>query len=337
MVRSNDNCCVLGLTSTRQAVGFGLAYAAIGALAASLTWGTLDRDVSVSPRLASEARPISMHRAFGPGINSNAGLVGEVVSAESCCAKPSGCPECSSDKTCTHAHRCEDCAFCKARARRAQHAAVRFVPLHKRPDYHVESSDILAVNITPTESDKQLIDGKLLVHSDGKIDLGTWGKLHVAGLTTNEIRDAVAEFIDADANRMSVDVSVHTQNSHVYYVVTEGALDGDTAARYPVQGNETVLDAIASAGTINEMGKKRIWIARPTIGGVGTDTIIPISWRWTSPTTMVCENPLLLPGDRVFLSTPPSWIAFIERAAELTRNRQANRALPETWTEPAVR
>lgn len=322
MDRSSESCRVFGLKSTPQAAIFGLGCAAVGALAALLSWGSLEMETSVSPRMSERPHTVSARQVIGHGVNSNAGLVGEVVENDSC----------------GHAHHSDDCAFCKARARKAQEAAnAIFIPLHKRPDYCVEPPDILMVNVVPTGSktlpaDVQPIRGKYLVDADGTINLSFWGKLHVAGKTVAEIKQCVESLVDSTASEQRVEAAVDAQNSHVYYVITEGKAVGETVARYPVEGCETVLDAIAAAGPINEMGKKRIWIARPTAGGV--DTIIPIKWQWNNPTTMVAINPALQPGDRVFISTPPSWAAFVERAVKLSRNRQANRLPAGIWGEP---
>ncbi len=42
-----------------------------------------------------------------------------------------------------------------------------------------------------------------------------------------------------------VSVSVFSYNSKVYYVITQGAGMGDGVFRFPVTGNETVLDAVS--------------------------------------------------------------------------------------------
>ncbi len=320
MDRSSESCRVFGLNSTPQVALFGLGCAAVGALAASLSWGSLEME-TVSPCMSERPHTVSTRQVIGNGVNSNTGLVGEVVPSDSC----------------GNAHHGDDCAFCKARARRVQEAAnAPFVPLHQRPDYCVESPDILTVNVVPVGleeslTDKQPIRGEHLVDADGSINLGSWGKLQVAGRTLAEIKRDVETLVDATATQQRVDVSVSKQNSHVYYVINEGKAVGETVARYPVIGCETVLDAIASAGPINEMGKKRIWISRPTVGGV--DTIIPIRWQWSNPTTMMAINPALQSGDRVFISTPPSWVAFVEQAVKLSRNRQANRLPAGAWSE----
>jgi protein involved in polysaccharide export with SLBB domain len=313
MDRLSESCRAFGLKSTPQAAIFGLGCAAVGAIAASLSWGALDMESSVSPRLRERPHTVSARQVIGQEVDAKAGLDSDVVQGESC----------------NHTHHSDDCAFCKAREKRAREALAAFVPLHKRPDYCVESPDILTVNVVPTGLEESLavdqpIRGEHLVDADGRIDLGKWGKLQVSGNTLSEIKRDVETLVNATANQHRVEVSVLQQNSHVYHVINEGKGVGDTIARYPAIGCETVLDAIAAAGPINEMGKKRIWIARPTAGGV--DSIIPIRWQWNNPTTMVATNPALQPGDRVFISTPPSWVNFVESAIEVLQSRQAHRA-----------
>ena len=56
-------------------------------------------------------------------------------------------------------------------------------------------------------------------------------------------------------------------NSKVYYVITEGAGQGDLVARLPITGNETVLDAISQINGLSRLSSKNIWIARPTPSG----------------------------------------------------------------------
>lgn len=300
MVRSGSECCVLGLKSSVQASLFGLACAALGAVVASLCWASLELEVTASPRLIEPVRTVS----------SNSSTTDATQHHEH------------------HTHHCDDCAFCRARAKKAaEQLNAPFIPIHKRVDYTVQPPDILTINVTALaespESDKQQIQGEHLVNHDGNVDLGAWGKLNVAGKTTAEIQSAVEELVDAAKSGRSVSISVHAQNSHVYYIIDENGFgSGDSIQRVACIGNETVLDAITKIGSLNEMGRRRIWIAHPSPGS-DVDTVTPIKWQWTSPTTVVITNPALQPGDRVFIARQPSWMAFIEHASKLAHARQA--------------
>jgi hypothetical protein len=106
-----------------------------------------------------------------------------------------------------------------------------------------------------------------------------------------------------------VSVDVFSYNSKVYYVITEGAGFGDNVARFPVTGNETVLDAIAGINGLSRLSSKDIWIARPAPSGVGCDQVLPVDIEAIMKGGSTATNYQLLPGDRVFIAQDP-WIAF---------------------------
>jgi hypothetical protein len=340
MVRSTDACCVMGLKSTAQAAIFGLSCAALGAVVASFCWATVELDVAVSPRLvktpkSSVARKQHHEKLHGEHANSTASVVSEVKLASSCCASPSDCPSSMHAET----NACPQCALKQAKLACDGPFAVPFVPLHQRPDYRANSPDILKVQIerlateaAPAEvlllSDEYLID-----EPNGQLKIGDSIKVQAGGLTMNEIAANIQQALDTPETKHHVDVSVVSQNSHVYYVITDGAKLGDAVARYPIVGNETALDALAKHGCLSQLAHHKVWIARP-VSGNGPDTVIPVSWTWTSADTLTCTNPALKSGDRIFIATPgPSWMAFVERAAVLAKHLQAKRVAPSTPAE----
>jgi polysaccharide biosynthesis/export protein len=97
-------------------------------------------------------------------------------------------------------------------------------------------------------------------------------------------------------------VSVYAYNSKSYYVVTEGAGLGDRVARYPITGNETVLDAISQIQGLQQVSSKKIWVARPAPSGESCDQILPVDWCAITQRGVVDSNYQLLPGDRVFVA-----------------------------------
>jgi protein involved in polysaccharide export with SLBB domain len=155
---------------------------------------------------------------------------------------------------------------------------------------------------------QQQIAGEHLVGPDGTINLGTYGNVFVTGLTLAEAKVAIekqlAEYLDAPL----VSVDVFAYNSKVYYVVTEGAGYGDNIARFPVTGNETVLDAIAQINGISRLSSKDIWIARPAPSGVGCDQILPVDLESIMKGGSTATNYQILPGDRVFIAQD-QWVA----------------------------
>jgi hypothetical protein len=102
---------------------------------------------------------------------------------------------------------------------------------------------------------------------------------------------------------------VFSYNSKVYYVITEGAGNGDNVVRLPVTGNETVLDAIAQINGLSRVSSKEIWIARPAPSGVGCDQVLPVDIEAVMKGGSTATNYQILPGDRVFIGQDP-WIAF---------------------------
>jgi polysaccharide export outer membrane protein len=149
---------------------------------------------------------------------------------------------------------------------------------------------------------QQPITGEHLVAPDGTVNLGTYGQAYVAGLTLEQAKAVIDAQLAKTLDHPDVSVSVFAYNSKVYYIVTEGAGLGDTVARFPITGNETVLDALAQVNGISRVSSKRIWIARPMPGGAGCDAILPVDWREITKGAATATNYQVLPGDRVFIA-----------------------------------
>ena len=127
-------------------------------------------------------------------------------------------------------------------------------------------------------SGAQQIQGEHLVGPDGRVNLGTYGSVYVAGMTIDEARAAIEEKLSANTGRPEVVVDIFAYNSKKYYVITQGGGLGDNVAEAPITGNETVLDAIARIGGISQISSTNIWIARPAPNGVGCEQILPVNW-----------------------------------------------------------
>ena len=156
---------------------------------------------------------------------------------------------------------------------------------------------------------QQQIAGEHLVGPDGTINLGTYGNVYITGMTLAEAKEAIEAHLSKSLDAPLVSVDVFSYNSKVYYVITEGAGNGDNIARFPVTGNETVLDAIAGINGISRVSSKDIWIARPAPSGVGCDQVLPVDIEAIMKGGSTATNYQLLPGDRVFIGQDP-WIAF---------------------------
>ena len=156
---------------------------------------------------------------------------------------------------------------------------------------------------------QQQIAGEHLVGPDGTINLGTYGNVFVTGMTLTEAKVAIEKQLSNYLDAPLVAVDVFSYNSKVYYVITEGAGYGDNVVRFPITGNETVLDAIAGINGLSRLSSKDIWIARPAPSGVGCDQVLPVDIEAIMKGGSTATNYQLLPGDRVFIGQDP-FVAF---------------------------
>lgn len=158
------------------------------------------------------------------------------------------------------------------------------------------------VNVSLVEmSGKQQIAGEHLVGLDGRITLGSYGSVSVVGLTLAQAKDAVEQHLSQELEDPSVAVDVFAYNSKVYYVVTEGAGTGDGVTKFPITGNDTVMDALANINGTTEVSSKKIWIARPVPDSEEL-AILPVDWQGVSACGRTTTNYQLFPGDRVFIA-----------------------------------
>jgi len=164
---------------------------------------------------------------------------------------------------------------------------------------------------------QQQIAGEHLVGPDGTINLGTYGNVYITGMTLAEAKEAIEKQLSNYLDAPLVAVDVFSYNSKVYYVITEGAGYGDNVVRFPVTGNETVLDAIAGINGLSRLSSKDIWIARPAPSGVGCDQVLPVDIEAIMKGGSTATNYQLLPGDRVFISQDP-WVAFDSVVEKIT-------------------
>lgn len=147
----------------------------------------------------------------------------------------------------------------------------------------------------------QQITGEHLVGPDGTVNLGVYGTVRIVGSTIGEARFQIENHLSAYLEQPQVAVDVFAYNSKVYYIVTEGAGLGDGVFRFPVTGNETVLDAISNINGLNQVASKRIWIARPAPLG-GDVQILPVDWTGITAQASTTTNYQLMPGDRLFIA-----------------------------------
>jgi polysaccharide export outer membrane protein len=210
------------------------------------------------------------------------------------------------------------------------------------PEYVVEPPDLLLVEVLEALPGRP-ISGERLVKPDGKISLGFYGEVYVAGLTTQEVKEKIVlhlrqslsddvlglwRFDDQgnedpsddewkpvpprDTDRVFVDVTAY--NSKVYYIQGDVAQPG----RLPITGNDTVLDAINYAGgLIPTAAPQNIRLVRPAPPGACCEQVLPVNLAAIVSAGDPTTNYQLMPGDRIMVYRDPivRTTIFIDRLA----------------------
>ena len=210
------------------------------------------------------------------------------------------------------------------------------------PPYIVEPPDELEITIQPAPAAMTNLT-TFIVRSDGNIDLGFGGDVYVAGLTLAQVEQKVAGHFEAIAaargNRAQepVDVSVRLVNgsqSKFYYVLGTVSNQG----KFPITGNETVLDGILAAGLRSNSLPEKAYLVRPHPNG-GADQVYKIDWDGIKHRGNTLTNYQLFPGDRIFVpGGKPSGLRARSsgRPVDLTRRRRKRRASTSNQVVPVT-
>lgn len=170
----------------------------------------------------------------------------------------------------------------------------------------------------------QPINGQYQIGPDGTVNLRYYGTVHVAGMSLMEAKLAIEKHLSHYLNSPVVSMDVVAYNSKSYYVITQGAGNGDSVRKIPITGNETVIDAISQIGGMSQLSSQDIWIARPAPGDYACEQRLPVDWAAISSGASTATNYQIMPNDRVFIvqdnfTATSNWIGRImspfERAA----------------------
>ena len=190
------------------------------------------------------------------------------------------------------------------------------------PDVYVQPGDSLLLEpIVATAA--PIVATDQVVAADGSIDLGLYGRVRVAGATVEEIEDRIREAVCsvdasacdppddlpddpdeaavliAQARRGPVNVRLVAADSLVFYVLGEVAAPG----AYPLDGRETVLDAILEAGGLSARANRcEIILARPT-GPHECRVVMQVCYDRLVQLGDTTTNYQVLPGDRIFVAS----------------------------------
>lgn len=148
---------------------------------------------------------------------------------------------------------------------------------------------------------QQQIAGEHMVAPDGSVVLGSFGKVHVTGLTVMEAKAAIEQHLARFLETPEVSVNVFSYNSKYYYIITEGAGFGEGVYRIPFTGNETILDAVSQINGLQRVSSSKMWLARASCPNE-PDQILPIDWRQITRHGKSTTNYQIYPGDRIFIA-----------------------------------
>ena len=216
---------------------------------------------------------------------------------------------------------CDGCSSLRARheAKRTPQLGIidpnqsRELQMVSMPPYVVEPPDELEISVKPTYPDLSLTT--VPVQMDGNIDLAFVGDVYVAGLTLEQVEQKVALQLNAlagkQAPRGGYQVSARLVNgsqSKFYYVL--GAVT--TQGKFPITGNETVLDGILQAGLRSNSMPEKAYVVRPHPAG-GPDQIMAIDWFGIRDRGDSLSNYQLFPGDRIIVpgGKPPGLLSTL--------------------------
>jgi polysaccharide export outer membrane protein len=194
----------------------------------------------------------------------------------------------------------------------------------QRPEYVVEPPDLLLVEVLEALPGRP-ISGERLVRPDGRISLGFYGDIPIAGLTLPQIKERIVlhlrKFLDdetlgllqtdevgeprrdpggrlavrdpKDTDRVFVDVTAY--NSQNCYVMGDVRVPG----RLPYTGGDTVLDLLYYAGgLLRSADKAHIRLVRSFPKG-SPPQVLPINCEEIAMGTDSSTNYAILPNDRL--------------------------------------
>jgi polysaccharide biosynthesis/export protein len=184
------------------------------------------------------------------------------------------------------------------------------------PTYMIEPPDVLLIEFQRAVAGITPVTGEFLVGPDGTVNLGVYGRVAVGGLTLELARQAIGAKIqetvkpekDEKGNEIPVArevvVDVIGYNSKFYYIVTDGGGYGAQVYRIPVNGSDTVLDALGKIGGLPGVAsKKKIWVARSNPSHPGNQQVLPVDWNLLVEHGSPATNYQMAPGDRLFVQS----------------------------------
>lgn len=165
---------------------------------------------------------------------------------------------------------------------------------------------------------RQIVAGEHLIRPDGTVSLGIYGSVYVAGMSLDEVKQAVEQHLGDSVHDAEVTVDVLSYNSKKIYLITDGGGVGEQVVTLPFTGGETVLDALANINGLSPVSSKQMWIARPAPNGTEVAQVMPVDWRAITQDGVTTTNYQLMPGDRIYIKAD-CWVASDNFIAKVTQ------------------
>jgi polysaccharide export outer membrane protein len=125
-----------------------------------------------------------------------------------------------------------------------------------RSNYTVGVSDVLKIMVFNEEA----LTGSFRIDDDGSISYPMLGRIHVAGKSVREIEEQIrTALLDGWVRRPEVAVEVEQFRSRTLFIMGEVRTPG----KYPLQGDMTLLEVLALAGSVTTEASSDVRILRP--------------------------------------------------------------------------
>ena len=124
------------------------------------------------------------------------------------------------------------------------------------PTYTIGPADVLKILVFNEEQ----LSGSFRVEPDGSIVYAMLGRMHVAGRTEREVATIIEkELANGWLNKPQVAVQVEQFRSRTIFIAGEVRTPG----KYPLQGDNTLLEVLALAGSITSNASNEVVVVRP--------------------------------------------------------------------------
>lgn len=166
------------------------------------------------------------------------------------------------------------------------------------PVHYLQPGDVLLIEPVDLNSDVR-IPADQHVLADGTLDLATFGRVMVAGLSLEMAENLIERtIVDAGWKKTQINVQL-LEPVHRYYVLGEVNSPGS----YPLDGHENVLDGILAAGGLTTAAAPcKILLARPTLS-TSCRVMLPVCYREITQLGDTTTNYQIQPGDRIFVAS----------------------------------